>query len=70
MNRSLTINIKTIYLMGFFHSFMVVIPVFVPLVQGFGLSMAQVLQTQALFAATVALFEVPSGYVADHDGIA
>ena len=65
MERSLTINIKTIYLMGFFHSFMVVIPVFVPLVQGFGLSMAQVLQTQALFAATVAIFEVPSGYVAD-----
>jgi MFS family permease len=44
---------------------MVVIPVFVPLVQGYGLSMAQVLETQALFAATVALFEVPSGYVAD-----
>ena len=65
MERSLTINIKTIYLMGFFHSFMVVIPVFVPLVQGYGLNMAQVLQTQALFAATVALFEVPSGYVAD-----
>ena len=65
MQRSLTINIKTIYLMGFFHSFMVVIPVFVPLVQAYGLSMAQVLQTQALFAATVALFEVPSGYVAD-----
>ena len=51
--------------MGFFHSFMVVIPVFVPLVQGYGLSMTQVLQTQALFAITVALFEVPSGYIAD-----
>ena len=65
MNRLLQRNIKTIYLMGFFHSFMVVIPVFVPLVQGYGLSMTQVLETQALFAATVALFEVPSGYVAD-----
>jgi hypothetical protein len=51
--------------MGFFHSFMVVIPVFVPLVQGYGLSMAEVLQTQAVFALTVALFEVPSGYIAD-----
>jgi MFS family permease len=51
--------------MGFFHSFMVVIPVFVPLVQGYGLSMAQVLQTQALFALTVAMLEVPSGYIAD-----
>lgn len=65
MERSLQLNIKTIYVMGFFHSFMVVIPVFVPLVQGYGLSMTQVLETQALFAATVALFEVPSGYVAD-----
>jgi MFS family permease len=51
--------------MGFFHSFMVVIPVFVPLVQGYGLSMSEVLQTQALFAMTVALTEVPSGYIAD-----
>jgi MFS family permease len=44
---------------------MVVIPVFVPLLQGHGLSMSQVLQTQALFALTIALFEVPSGYLAD-----
>jgi MFS family permease len=51
--------------MGFFHSFMVVIPVFVPLAQGYGLSMSEVLQTQALFAITVALTEVPSGYIAD-----
>lgn len=65
MKRSLRINIPAIYLMGFFHSFMVVIPVFVPLVQGYGLSMAQVLQTQALFALTVAVLEVPSGYIAD-----
>lgn len=58
-------NIRTIYLMGFFHSFMVVIPIFVPLLQGHGLSMSQVLQTQALFALTIALCEVPSGYIAD-----
>jgi MFS family permease len=58
-------NIRTIYLMGFCQSFMVVIPVFVPLLQGHGLSMSQVLQTQALFALTIALFEVPSGYLAD-----
>lgn len=65
MKRSLQTNITAIYLMGFFHSFMVVIPVFVPLLQGYGLSMTQVLQTQALFAMTVALLEVPSGYFAD-----
>ncbi len=65
MKRSLENNIKAIYLMGFFTGFMVVIPVFVPLLQGHGLSMSQVLQTQALFALTIALCEVPSGYVAD-----
>ena len=65
MQRSLEQNIRIIYVMGFFHSFMVVVPVFVPLLQGYGLSMAQVLQTQAIFALTIALFEVPSGYLAD-----
>ena len=65
MNRLLQNNIRTIYLMGFFHSFMVVIPVFVPLLQGHGLSMSEVLQTQAMFALTIALCEVPSGYIAD-----
>ncbi len=65
MNRSLHNNIRTLYLLGFFNSFMVVNPVFVPLLQGYGLSMNQVLQTQALFALTIALFEVPSGYIAD-----
>lgn len=65
MKRSLQNNIRTIYLMGFFTSFLVVLPVFVPLLQGHGLSMSQVLQTQALFALTIALFEVPSGYFAD-----
>ena len=65
MNNSLHNNIRTLYLLGFFNSFMVVNPVFVPLLQGHGLSMSQVLQTQALFALTIALLEVPSGYLAD-----
>jgi MFS family permease len=65
VNRSLHNNIRTIYLLGFFNSFMVINPVFVPLLQGHGLSMGQVMQTQALFALTIALFEVPSGYIAD-----
>ena len=65
MKRSLQNNTKTVYAMGFFHSFMVLIPIFVPLLQGYGLSMSQVLQTQALFALTIAVCEVPSGYIAD-----
>ncbi len=58
-------NIKKIYFMGFLHAFMVVVPIFVPLLQGHGLSMSEVLQTQAIFALTIAAFEVPSGYLAD-----
>ncbi len=65
MHRTLQNNIRIIYLLGFFHSFMLVMPIFVPLLQGYGLSMAQILQTQAVFALTIALFEVPSGYIAD-----
>jgi len=65
VKNSLHNNVRNIYLLGFLNSFMVVNPVFVPLLQGHGLSMNQVLQTQALFALTVALFEVPSGYIAD-----
>jgi MFS family permease len=65
VKRSVHNNIKTIYMMGFFQSFMLVIPIFVPLLQGYGLSMSQVLQTQAIFAMTIALCEVPSGYFAD-----
>ena len=34
MKRSLENNIKSIYLLGFFTGFMVVVPVFVPLLQG------------------------------------
>lgn len=65
MNSSLHNNIRTIYLLGFFNSFMVVNPILVTLLQGHGLCMNQVLQTQALFALTIALLEVPSGYIAD-----
>ncbi len=44
---------------------MIVTAVFVPLLQRHGLTMSQVLQTQALFAFVIAAFEVPSGYLAD-----
>ncbi len=40
--------------MGFFHAFVLIVPVFVPLAQGYGLSMSQILQTQALYALTIA----------------
>jgi hypothetical protein len=51
--------------MSFFQCAMIVTAVFVPLLQRHGLSMSQILQTQALFAFVIAGFEVPSGYLAD-----
>lgn len=65
MKRTLKNNLTLIYLMAFCQGFMVVIPVFVPLLQGFDLSMSEILQTQAVFAITIAVCEVPSGYIAD-----
>ena len=65
VKRAIRNNIVKIYVLGFFMAFMVVMPVFVPLLQGFDLSMSQILQTQAIFALTIALCEVPSGYIAD-----
>ena len=65
VQRSLKVNSNILYTMGFFHAFVLSVPVFVPLVQAHGLSMSQILQTQALYALTIACFEVPSGYIAD-----
>ena len=65
MDRKLELNIIKIYLMAFFQAAMVITAIYVPLLQGYGLTMAQVMQTQALFALTVAVSEVPSGYLAD-----
>lgn len=45
--------------------FLVLIPVMVPFFQAFGLSMEQIFQLQAIFGFGVALFEVPTGYIAD-----
>lgn len=65
MERKLALNIIKIYLMVLFQSAMVITAVYVPLLQGYGLTMAEVMHTQALFALTVAVAEVPSGYLAD-----
>ena len=65
MERALIQNILKIYGIGVCHALQLIIPVFVPLLLGKGLSMSEILQTQAAFALTVAVFEVPSGYLAD-----
>jgi MFS family permease len=45
--------------------FLVVVPVLVPFWLSLGLSMREILEIQAIFGIAVALFEVPTGYVAD-----
>ena len=65
MERVIRRNIIKLYTMAFFEAVMVITAVFVPLLQRHGLSMAEVMQTQAMFAFVVASCEVPSGYLAD-----
>ena len=65
MNKKLQRNIPVLYLFSFFWLSMVIIPVIVPLFESKGLNLAQVFYLQAIFAAFVVLFEVPSGYIAD-----
>lgn len=45
--------------------FLVIIPVIIPFFLSKGLTMSQIFMLQATFGITVALFEVPSGYLSD-----
>ena len=65
MNKKLQKNIPILYVFSFFWLSMVIIPVIVPFFESRGLTLAQVFYLQAIFAAFVVLFEVPSGYIAD-----
>jgi MFS family permease len=58
-------NIKLIYSLAFFHSFMIIAPVLVPFFVSKGLSLAEVFYLQAVYATTIVLLEAPSGYFAD-----
>lgn len=68
MEKALQRNVLKIYAMGCCLAFQLITPVFVPLLLGHGLSMSEILQTQAMFALVLAAFEVPSGYFADRVG--
>jgi MFS family permease len=58
-------NVSRIYLFNFFHLFLVIIPVLIPYFMSLGLSMHDIFFAQAAFGLSVALFEIPSGYLAD-----
>lgn len=58
-------NIVAIYGMSFFHMFMLIVPVLVPMFQSFGLSLTEIFYIQAVYAGTIVVLEAPSGYLAD-----
>ena len=58
-------NIKKVYLFSFFWMFLIIIPVIVPFFLDCGLTMKEVFWLQAIFGISVAILEVPSGYVCD-----
>jgi MFS family permease len=45
--------------------FLVIVPILVPFWKTLGLSMREVLEIQAIFGLSVAIFEIPTGYIAD-----
>ncbi len=58
-------NIGVLYAFSFCWLALVIIPVIVPFFASKGLSLADVFLLQSIFALSVVLFEVPSGYLAD-----
>lgn len=58
-------NIRILYAFSFFWLALVIIPVIVPFFATKGLSLADVFLLQSVFALSVLVFELPSGYVAD-----
>ena len=65
MQKKLHRNIKLVYGLAFFYSFMVIVPVIVPFFMAKGLILADIFYLQAVFAAAIVVFEAPSGYLAD-----
>ena len=61
MQKKLHRNIKLVYGLAFFYSFMVIVPFFMAK----GLILADIFYLQAVFAAAIVVFEAPSGYLAD-----
>ncbi len=65
LNERLKRNIQVIYVFSFCWLALVIIPVIVPFFASKGLTLAEVFVLQSIFAASIVLFEVPSGYFAD-----
>ena len=58
-------NILKMYLLKGVLWFMVAMPIIILFFQEHGLSLTQIMTLQAIYSFSVALFEIPSGYIAD-----
>ena len=58
-------NVTRIQAMSFAWMFMLIMPVVVPFLEGHGMSVGDVFRLQAIFAISIVVLEVPSGYVSD-----
>ena len=61
-------NIGFLYTFRFFRDFLLIAPIIIPFYRANGLSAFQILLIQAVFSASVLVFEVPSGYFSDRIG--
>lgn len=61
-------NLRCMRFLAFFEFALVIFPVFVPLMQSYGLSMAQIMFSQSVFAISTVILEIPSGVFADRFG--
>ncbi len=64
-NERLRGNVSRIQAMSFSWMFMLIMPVIVPYLGQYGIAMGDVYRLQAIFAVTIVVLEVPSGYLAD-----
>ncbi len=58
-------NLTLLNATSFARTFMIIMPIFVPLMHSYGLDMREIMLLQSIFAAVSLLMELPSGYVAD-----
>ena len=56
---------KPIYYFGFTSMLLILIPVIIPYFESFGMTMQEIYELNAIYGLSVAVCEIPSGYLAD-----
>ena len=68
MEHLLRRNIRLVYLFRVIRSFLLIAPILVPFLKSYGLSQTEIYILESVWAVTIFLLEVPSGYFADYLG--